>query len=95
LRLRYANHSIWCELSDGTRLVSRGAENFPHRPDNPELYQINGILQALRYGTHFPELILADDNRGGLILLDGASRATAYLMERHFHEVQALTASSQ
>ncbi|PWT97639.1 MAG: hypothetical protein C5B51_30925 [Terriglobia bacterium] len=94
-RLRYANHPTWCQLSDGTRLVSRGAENFPQRPDDPELYQINGILEAVRRGNHFPELIAAEDNNGGLILLEGASRATAYMMDRRFHEVQALVASSQ
>ena len=92
--LRYANHPTWCQLSDGTRLVSTGAQNFGQRPDDPDLYQINGILEALRHGVHFAELIAAEDNSGGLILIEGASRATAYLIDRYFHELEALVASS-
>lgn len=92
--LRYANHPTWCRLSDDTRLVSRGAQNFPLLPDDPELYQINGILKALRQGAHFAKLIAAEDNRGGLILIEGASRATAYLIDRKIQWVDALVASS-
>ncbi len=55
-RMRYAKSHTWIELSDGTRLVSAGARNFPARPDDPETYQINGIVEALRNGARFPEL---------------------------------------
>jgi hypothetical protein len=92
--LRYANHKTWNELSDGKRLVSVGALNFPQRPDNPETYQINGIAAAVRKGIRFPELIAAQDNDGALILIEGHSRATAYLIEG-CATVEALVASSQ
>ncbi|MGA2723958.1 MAG: hypothetical protein ABSG79_16300 [Bryobacteraceae bacterium] len=94
--LRYANHKTWNDLSDGTRLVSVGARNFRERPDDPETYQINGILEALRNGARFPELIAAQHNDSdGLILIEGHSRATAYVMERVFEGVEVFVASSR
>jgi hypothetical protein len=93
--LRYANHRTWNDLSDSTRLVSIGARNFLQRRDDPDTYQINGIVEALRDGTCFPELIAAQDNDGGLILIEGHSRATAYLIEECVGGVEALVASSQ
>jgi hypothetical protein len=51
-------------------------------------------LDAIRNGAHLPELITAQDNNGGLILIEGHSRATAYLMEPPAGEVEAFVASS-
>jgi hypothetical protein len=93
-RLRYANYKTWVELSDGTRLVSVGAKNFRQRPDDPDTYHINAIGQALRNGARFPELIAAEHTDGSLILIEGHSRATVYLMENFTCEVEALVASS-
>lgn len=92
--LRYANYPTWVDLSDGTRLVSVGARNFSQRPDDPATYHINAIAEALRNGVRFPELIVALDNDGSLILIEGHSRATAYLMEQFAGDVEALVASS-
>jgi hypothetical protein len=91
--LRYANYHTWVDLSDGTRLVSVGARNFRQRPDDPDTYQINGIVEALRNGARFPELVAAQDNDGSLILIEGHSRATAYVMVE-LAEVETLVASS-
>jgi len=92
--LRYANYPTWKELSKSTRLVAIGAQNFRQQPDSPETYHINGIVEALRNGTRFPELIAAQDNDGGLILIEGHSRATAYLMEQFGGDVEVLVAVS-
>jgi hypothetical protein len=49
----------------------------------------------MRTGARFPELITAQDNIDGLILIEGHSRATAYLIEPPDGEVEAFVASSQ
>src|SRR5882724_2531277 len=92
--LRYAKDKTWIDLSDGTRLVAVGARNFLQRADNPDTYQIKGIVEALRNGFRFPELIAAEANTGSLILIEGHSRATAYVIEQLPDNVEALVASS-
>jgi len=92
--LRYANYRTWVELSDETRLVSVGARNFRQRPDSPDTYQINGIAAALRGGGSFPALITAQHKDGSLILIEGHSRATAYLLEGHTGDIETLVGSS-
>jgi hypothetical protein len=93
-RLRYANYPTWIELSGGTRLVNDGARNFRGRPDNPDTYHIYAIAQACRNGIRFPELITAEAHDSSLILIEGHSRATAYLMEGFTSDIEALVASS-
>jgi len=94
IRLRYANYPTWIELSGGTRLVSAGAQNFRGLPDDPATYHIYAIADAVRNGTRFPELITAEADDGSLILIEGHSRATAYLMEGFPADCDALVASS-
>jgi hypothetical protein len=92
--LRYARYKTWIDLSSGTRLVSVGARNFRQLPDDPETYQIKGIAEAVRNGVHFPELIAAQDHDGSLMLIEGHSRATAYVLEGFGGEVETIVASS-
>lgn len=93
-RLRYANYPTWVQLSDGTRLVNDGARNLRRLPDNPDTYHIYAIAEACQNGIRFPELITAEADDGSLILIEGHSRATAYLMEGFTGDIEALVASS-
>jgi hypothetical protein len=93
-RLRYANYPTWVELSGGTRLVNDGARNFRGLPDEPNTHHICAIAEACRNGIRFPELITAEAHDGSLILIEGHSRATAYLMEGFTDDIEALVASS-
>jgi hypothetical protein len=92
--LRYGNHKTWVDLSDGTRLVSVGARNFLRRPEHAGIRQIDGILAALREGVRLPELIVAQGLDGSLILIEGHSRATAYVISRFSSEVEVIIGSS-
>jgi hypothetical protein len=56
--------------------------------------QIGAIAQALRTGRRFPELIAAQADDGTLILIEGHSRATAYVIEHLAGDVEGLIASS-
>lgn len=96
--MRYINDtkagSYWANLSDGTRLVSAGARNLRQRPADPDTQQIGAIAQALRKGVRFPPLIAAQHREGSLILIEGHSRATAYVMEHFAGVVEAFVGSS-
>jgi hypothetical protein len=92
--LRYANYKTWVELSEGTRLVSVGVRSFLQCPDDPGTYQINGIAAALRNCHRFPPLIAIEGADLSLILVEGHSRATAYMLENRTAEVEALVGSS-
>jgi hypothetical protein len=84
----------WVNLSDGTRLVTVGACNLCQRPTDFGAPQIAAIAEELRTGQRFPELITVQANDSSLILLEGHSRATAYVIEQIVNGVEALVASS-
>ncbi len=84
----------WVNLSDGTRLVTVGARNLRQRPASQDTQQISAIAEQIRTGRRFPELIAVQANDASLILLEGHSRATAYVMEEFFDGVEALVVSS-
>jgi hypothetical protein len=96
--MRYINDArtstpCWTSLSGGTRLVSLGARNFRENPATAGISQISDIAEALRKGMRFSELIAAETRSGSLVLIEGHSRATAYVLEQFAH-VEALVATS-
>jgi hypothetical protein len=97
--MQYINDAVtptphWTDLSDGTRLVSVGARNLRQVPVDAAPRQIAAIAEALRNGVRFPQLIAAQHSDGYLILIEGHSRATAYIMEGFAGEVEAFVGSS-
>jgi hypothetical protein len=78
--LKYMNDSSWVTFSGGSRLVIDGAKNLEwtaeHRDPKPN---VNGILRSLNEGKRFPPLIGVESHDGFLILIEGHSRATAYV----------------
>ena len=97
--MRYINDtkagSYWANLSDGTRLVSAGARNLRQRPADPDTQQIGAIAQALRKGVRFPATNRSATPRGFFdLLIEGHSRATAYVMEHFAGVVEAFVGSS-
>ena len=93
--MRYAKHPTWTILSGGTRLVIDGARNFSQRPVTPDTDHIIPIAEAIRSGEHFPELIAVTATDGSLILVEGHSRGTAYVLEQYRGTVEALVGSSE
>ena len=79
--LRYANYPTWTALSGGTRRVADGARHLHTHPTAENADQnVPGVIQALRKGTTFPPLIAASNGDGPLVLIEGHTRATAYLI---------------
>jgi hypothetical protein len=97
--LRYANDArvegqLLMTLSGGTRRVTDGARNLIQVPPNAATAHIRQIVAALHNGQAFAPLITAESEDGSLILIEGHSRATAYVIERFAGNVEAFVASS-
>ena len=88
--LLYAKEASWIEFSDGTRLVSVGAMNADK---NPMGEGAKAVATAVRQGMRFPELIVVQSDGDSLILVEGATRATAYVLAES-KAVEVLVGSS-
>jgi hypothetical protein len=86
--ISYANYVTWIKLSGGTRRIRDGAANV-QRLQVYEDHDINaGIRAAARSideGKPMAELIAVSQGAYGrdLVLLEGHTRATAYLITKH------------
>lgn len=81
---KYANHPTWITLSNNTRLVSEGAKNVDliQTQENANA-NIKAVAQDFKKGKVYPELIFASrDTLSGLVLIEGHTRATAYILEK-------------
>lgn len=86
LRLKYINDGKWPDLP-GDRSVQHGlaaAIDFP---------EVRDILERIHAGAPISDLILVDDLKGHLVLLDGNHRATA-LLAAEVAKIEALVGSS-
>jgi hypothetical protein len=91
--LRYANDSrgdqLLMKLSGGTRRVKDGAHNCTNLPQPEDTAHIGEVTAALRSGLMFAPIIAVEAGDGSLILMEGHSRATAYVIERFAGNVEA------
>jgi hypothetical protein len=70
----------WRGISDGTRSVIVGARNISSGVKSNA--SIEGVVAALKAGENFPPLI-AVEKEDQLVLLEGHTRATAYVIAGH------------
>ena len=96
--MRYINdigtpHRHWDNLTGGTRRVTDGAKSYERNPP-VGLAHIAGVLAALRSGHVLQPMIFAEHADGSLILLEGHSRATAYIMNGQTAGQEAFVGSS-
>jgi len=92
--LRYIRHPNWTNLSNGTRLVQDGALSVREHSSDPRFEQIVGIAEGIRNGVCFPALIAVQNESDYLVLVEGHSRATAYVFESFGETVEAFVGSS-
>lgn len=97
--LKYANHQAWVTLSNGTRLVRDGARNIDHIQvaENATVKindSIKAVAEALRNGQSYPELIAVSGPSDDLILVEGHTRATAYVVSGYSQPVTLLVGTS-
>ena len=81
-RLRYANHDTWVNFSGGSRVVSDGARNIALITATEDANtNIRAVAAALQAGIRYAPLIAVDGPSGSMILIEGHTRATAYVIE--------------
>jgi hypothetical protein len=80
--LKFAHYQTWLDLTKGTRLVGDGAANIETvpAPENTNA-NVKAVAALVRAGRRFPELILIARRREApLIIVEGHTRATAYVL---------------
>lgn len=77
--LLFAKDESWIKISEGTRLVERAAGRIDRfeQPGTADL--VRAIQRDLTGGTSMAPIILVEGENGTLILVEGHSRATAYV----------------
>jgi hypothetical protein len=98
-RVKYAKHETWVKLSAGTRLVGDGARNIDHiQVSESPTVTLNGnvkaVTEAIRNGESYPELIAVAGPRDVLILVEGHTRATAYVRSQYSQPIICLVGTS-
>lgn len=82
--LMYVNYSPWVELSSGSRLVVDGAKQIALRTGTEPKYPIPAIrailATLLNSGRRYPPLVAVEGHEGKLILIEGNTRSTAYVI---------------
>lgn len=81
-KLRYAHYQTWVDLTKGTRLIGDGAANVDTVPvgENANA-NIKAVARAVTSGVRYPALIfVAQSVEGPLVLVEGHTRATAYVL---------------
>jgi hypothetical protein len=94
-RLKYAKEDSWKQMSDETRKPSRLVEKL-NRGELPQEVdeRIRAIQQAFANGKTYPELIVAEGQNSELILIEGHSRASAYVASRVDKNIEIISGYS-
>jgi hypothetical protein len=93
--LKYANFPTWITLSEGSRSVVDGAKNIERiQTDENASDNIKAVVKKVRNGHRFPELIAVQADGQDLILVEGHTRATAYVLAQPSYPIELLVGSS-
>jgi hypothetical protein len=77
---------LWTELSGGSRLVSLAAQNVDKKAQDEDerltkmKESILAVAEAIGRHETFPEIIAVKSNDGPVVLIEGATRSTAYAL---------------
>lgn len=94
-RLKYMNDPSWVAFSGGSRLVTEGAKHLERTEENRDPKpNVNGILRRIGEGRRLAPLIAVQSGDGFLILIEGHSRATAYIASGFVTEFEMFVGSS-
>lgn len=100
--LRNGRFDNWIELTKGSRSVTQGAAEIAsgvaERSANEAIRKIAAgvkeVAEKIRTGHKFPELIVVQATDGSLILLEGNTRATAYVLTGKSEPTEVFVGSS-
>jgi hypothetical protein len=94
-KLKYANYETWVQLSGGSRLVVDGAKGVDAILVGENANEnIKAVANDLRAGKRYPALVAVESEGGFLILVEGHTRATAYVLARIAQPMDVFVGSS-
>lgn len=94
-KLKYANYETWVQLSGGSRLVVDGAKRVETIQVGENANEnIKAVADDLRAGKRYPALIAVESEGGFLVLVEGHTRATAYVQARIAEPIEVFVGSS-
>jgi hypothetical protein len=95
-QLKYAKYETWLQLSEGSRLVIDGAKGVDKIQVGENANEnILAVAADLRSGKRYPALIAVESEEDFLILVEGHTRATAYVLAQVGEPMEILVGSSQ
>lgn len=100
--LKNGRFDNWIELTKGSRSVAQGAAEIAsgvaERSANAGVRKIAAavkeVAEKVRAGHKFPELIVVQATDGSFILLEGNTRATAYVLAEKSEPTEVFVGSS-
>ncbi len=90
--LLYANYESWVSLSNGTRRVLDGAGGIG-AVANENVANVRAVAERIRNGETFPDLVAVEKGER-FVLMEGHTRATAYVVAEYAGLVKILVGSS-
>ena len=81
-KLLYANYPTWVDLSGGSRLILDGASRVHkaiYTAENAKQH-IEAVAKEMSAGKRYPALIAVEKSGGYLVIVEGHTRATAYVL---------------
>jgi hypothetical protein len=81
-KLLYANYPTWVDLSGGSRLILDGASRVPsaiYTAENAKQH-IEAVAKDMAARKRYPALIAVERADGYLVIVEGHTRATAYVI---------------
>lgn len=89
---KYAHYQTWIDFTKGSRLVADGAANVDTVPAGEDTNANIKVVAALaKSGREFAEIILlAQQKTGPVVVMEGHTRATAYVIARRPNPVTCL-----
>lgn len=94
-RFKYGKFKDWVRLSRGTRTVGNGARNIDQIRTGEDLkVNVKAVVKRINNGRRFPELIVVQAGGDDPVLIEGHTRATAYVLAQLPQSVDLLVGSS-
>lgn len=92
---RYANHASLVEVSGAGRRVRDGAQSFESGKAPADFSErVSGVVDCVKSGARFPDLIAVAADSEPPVLMEGHTRATAYVHTKPAHPIIVLVGTS-
>jgi hypothetical protein len=94
-KFKYAKHQSLLDVSGASRRVLDGARNIQAGVTPREFSErVSGVVESIKRNERFPDLIAVQGKDATFVLVEGHTRATAYLINNPAYPIMVLVGSS-